>query len=160
MAHAIVDGLTPAHHYPLEAKLEELRGEGLETRTSTKEKILLPGKSRRIQLRNNWEFWGAKGVMTTHLGFELGVATTVAPQRFDNCAPSQEMLDRAEREPFDVLFNDALQRIASMKMYEEFGRAGWTRRLANETKDVLVPTIIQTVVLGWYCAIKKAGKAA
>jgi hypothetical protein len=26
MAHAIVDGLTPAHHYPLEEKLEELRG--------------------------------------------------------------------------------------------------------------------------------------
>src|SRR6478752_7324043 len=32
LAHAIVDGLTPAHHYPLEEKLEELRGEGLETR--------------------------------------------------------------------------------------------------------------------------------
>ena len=30
VSHAIVDGLTPAHHYPLEAKLEELRGgEGL-----------------------------------------------------------------------------------------------------------------------------------
>src|SRR5690242_1301911 len=35
MAHAIVDGLTPAHHYPLEKKLEELRGEGIETRITT-----------------------------------------------------------------------------------------------------------------------------
>lgn len=156
MAHAIVDGLTPAHHYPLEAKLEELRGEGLETRTTTKDKILLPGQNRRIQLRNNWEFWGAKGVMTTHLGFELGVATTVAPQRFDNCPPTTEMLVRAKHEPFDVLFNEALQRIADMKMYEEFAKSGWSRRLARETKNTLIPTIIQTVVLGWYAAIKKA----
>lgn len=158
MAHAIVDGLTPAHHYPLEAKLEELRGEGLETRTTTKDKILLPGQNRRIQLRNNWEFWGAKGVMTTHLGFELGVATTVAPQRFDYCMPSEEDLERVQSEPFDALFNEALQRIAAMKMYEEFARAGWTRRLARETKDTLVPTIIRTVMLGWYCAVKKAEK--
>lgn len=36
MAHAITDGLTPAHHYPFEEKLEELRGESIETRNSTK----------------------------------------------------------------------------------------------------------------------------
>ena len=34
LAHAIVDGLTPAHHFNLDKRLEELRGEGLETRTS------------------------------------------------------------------------------------------------------------------------------
>ena len=74
MAHAITDGLTPAHHYPLEAKLEELRGgASIETRITTKDKLLLPGINRRHQIRNNWEYWGAKGVMTTHLGFELGV---------------------------------------------------------------------------------------
>src|SRR4051812_47261517 len=28
LAHALVDGLTPAHHYPYEKMLEELRGEG------------------------------------------------------------------------------------------------------------------------------------
>src|SRR5687767_13951007 len=40
LAHAIVDGLTPAHHYPFEDKLVELRGgEGIETRTSVKEKL-------------------------------------------------------------------------------------------------------------------------
>ena len=73
LAHAITDGLTPAHHYPLEEKLEELRdGEGIETRISAKDKLLLPGKTLRQRLRNNWEFWGAKGVMTTHLAFELG----------------------------------------------------------------------------------------
>src|SRR5687768_4414525 len=39
LAHAIVDGLTPAHHYPYEEVLTELRGgAGIETRTTVKEK--------------------------------------------------------------------------------------------------------------------------
>src|SRR6185312_4461763 len=44
LAHAIVDGLTPAHHYPYEAKLSELRGQGKETRTTIKEKLVIPGE--------------------------------------------------------------------------------------------------------------------
>ncbi len=40
MAHAVVDGLTPAHHYPLEKVLSELRnGQGLDTRTSVLKKL-------------------------------------------------------------------------------------------------------------------------
>lgn len=159
MAHAIVDGLTPAHHYPLEAKLEELRGgEGLETRTTTKDKILLPGKTRRMQMRNNWEFWGAKGVMTTHLAFELGVATTIAPQRFDEDIVRGEDIDRLGRSGYESLYMDILHHIADMKMYEEFARVGWNRHLARETKDILIPEMIKAVILGWYQAILLAEK--
>jgi hypothetical protein len=156
LAHAIVDGLTPAHHYPLEEKLEELRGEGLETRRTTKDKLLLPGKNRRVQLRNNWEFWGAKGVMTTHLNFELGIATSIAPLRFEGAEPTREEYARMEQEPFETYFFEVLQEINEMKMYEEFARGGWTRLLARETRDVLVPLIIRAVMLAWYQAILKA----
>lgn len=157
MAHAIVDGLTPAHHYPLEAKLEELRGgEGLETRTTTKDKLLLPGKTRRMQVRNNWEFWGAKGVMTTHLAFELGVATAIAPQRFDNPVTDDD-LERLAKHGYEALFKETLCEIAEMKMYEEFARAGWNRHLARETKDILIPEIVKAVMLGWYQAVRLAG---
>lgn len=161
MAHAIVDGLTPAHHYPLEEKLEELRGgEGLETRISTKDKLLLPGKSRRHQLRNNWEYWGAKGIMTTHLAFELGVATAIATVRFDTTEPSDEDYQRLEREGFEVIFFQTLRHIADLKMYEEFTHSRWTRQLARETRDVLIPDIIKAVTLGWYQAILKAKQLA
>jgi len=157
MAHAIVDGLTPAHHYPLEAKLEELRGgEGLETRTTTKEKLLLPGKTRRMQVRNNWEFWGAKGVMTTHLAFELGIATTIAPQRFDESTVTNEDLAALEKDGYEAIFKGLLRGVAEMKMYEEFARVGWNRHLARETKDVLIPDITKAVVLGWYEAVRRA----
>jgi hypothetical protein len=160
MAHAITDGLTPAHHYPLEAKLEELRGEGIETRITTKDKLLLPGSNRRHQLKNNWEYWGAKGVMTTHLAYELGVATSIAPLRFDECAPTDEECDRVVREGFEVVFLEMVHQIADMDMYKEFARAGWTRRLARETRDILAPLIIKAVVLAWYQAIYEASKKA
>ena len=153
LAHAIVDGLTPAHHYPLEEKLEQLRGEGLETRRTTKDKLLLPGQTRRIQLRNNWEFWGAKGVMTTHLGFELGVATTVAAQRFEGSSPSEQEYKRIKTEGFEPIFFETLSEIAELDMYKEFSRAGWSRRLARQTRDVLAPLIIKAVTLAWYQAI-------
>lgn len=156
LAHAIVDGLTPAHHYPLEEKLEELRGEGIETRRTTKEKLLLPGRTRRIQLRNNWEYWGARGVMTTHLSFELGIATSIAPLRFDEAAPTDEQYERMKQTPFEKLFFEVLNEINDMKMYEEFMKAGWTRQLAHETRTVLIPLIIRTVVLAWYQAMVKA----
>jgi hypothetical protein len=153
MAHAITDGLTPAHHYPLEEKLTELRGgQGLETRVSAKEKILLPGKTRREQLRNNWEFWGSKGVMTTHLAFELGVSTTIAPHKLDNVSVTKNDLIRLKKEGFEAIFLETLQDVANMRMYEEFSRLGWTRHLARETRDVLLPHIIRAVCLGWYAA--------
>ena len=159
MAHAIVDGLTPAHHYPLESKLEELRdGEGLETRSTTKAKLVLPGKNRRHQIRNNWEVWGAKGVMTTHFSFELGVATTIAAQRLEDSGPTREDIEYLEREGFESIFRGSLAQISEMKMYEEFSRLGWTRHLARETKNVLIPIIVKTVTLGWYQAILLAEK--
>jgi hypothetical protein len=154
MAHAIVDGLTPAHHYPLEEKLEELRGgQGIETRISTKDKLILPGKNRRHQIQNNWEYWGVKGVMTTHLGFELGVASTIAGVKFEDSVPSDEEYARVRTEGYEAVFFDTLHKVADMKMYKEFTRLGWTRHLANETKKVLIPRIIAAVTLAWYQAI-------
>jgi hypothetical protein len=156
MAHAITDGLTPAHHYPLEEKLEELRGEGIETRNSAKDKLLIPGKNRRAQLRNNWEFWGAKGVMTTHLAFELGVATTITPQRFKAGPLSNEEVQLLDDEGFEAVFRKSVHEISSLKMYEEFSRLGWTRHLARETISTLIPIIARTVALGWYDAARTA----
>lgn len=157
LAHAIVDGLTPAHHYPLEEKLEELRGEGMETRNSKREKLVMPGVTRRRQLQNNWEFWGTKGVMTTHLAFEFGIASTIATLRFEDAYPTDDELKKVRDGKFIQLYQDALQAIAELSMYEEFSKAGWTRQLAQETKHDLMPIIIKSVVLGWYASIVLSG---
>jgi hypothetical protein len=162
MAHAITDGLTPAHHYPLEAKLEELRGgQGIETRTTTKEKIFLPGKDKREMIKNNWEYWGAKGVMTTHFSFELGVASTLStanltktPHRF--CQKDSQLV---REKGFRAVFKESLESIHTLGMYEEFHKKGWTRHLANLTTKELTPQIVRTVCMGWYAAIAMAEAA-
>lgn len=159
MAHAITDGLTPAHHFPLEEKLEQLRGEGLETRISAKDKILLPGNSPRMKIKNNWEFWGAKGVMTTHFNFELGVATTLSGASLDGIHKfDQHDIDELAQKGFRELFVDILHEVESMGMYDEFHKKGWTRHLAKETKHELVPRIIRAVCAGWYMSIAQAEK--
>ena len=154
MAHAITDGLTPAHHYPLEAKLEELRGgASIETRITTKDKLLLPGINRRHQIRNNWEYWGVKGVMTTHLGFELGVSTTIAGLKLEDTAPAEKYFSQVRKDGYEKVFEEILNKIADLKMYEEFSRLGWTRKMAMQTKKILIPEIIRAVTLAWYQAI-------
>lgn len=161
MAHAITDGLTPAHHYPLEAKLEQLRdGKGLETRTTAREKIVLPGKTKRHQIKNNWEFWGAKGVMTTHFNFELGVATTISTAKLSDTKHrfNGDDVIALKEHGFRPLYIDILADIHSMDMYDEFHKKGWTRHLARETKQELVPFIIKAVCLGWYAAILRSSQ--
>ncbi len=158
MAHAITDGLTPAHHYPLESKIEELRnGQGIETRNSTKEKILLPGKNARDKIKNNWEFWGAKGVMTTHFNFELGVATTISTVSLDSeYRFNADDIKLLKKQGYRQFFIDILQKVHAMAMYDEFQKKGWTRRLARDTKKQLLPLIIKAVSAGWYAAILKS----
>lgn len=153
LAHAIVDGLTPAHHYPFEEHLETLRGEGIETRTSIRKKIVIPGGSGRERIRNNWAFWGAKGVMTTHLLFELGVASAVTP--FPKLRKlTQEELHITNETQYIQYYLLCLQRVNELHMYERFSEKGWTAQLARQTRTRLIPEITYAVAIGWLSAYK------
>lgn len=157
LAHAVVDGLTPAHHFPLEAALNELRGTGLETRTSLKDKLIIrgPGDTRRQMLVKNWQYWGAKGIMTTHGLFEWGVAMTIAPLRLRRGYPSGNDLIRARTEGIVPMFKEAAAHIYSLGMYESFHKHGWTNKLAKQTRQELAPLIVKIVTLAWYTAAYK-----
>lgn len=158
LAHAVVDGLTPAHHFPLEEKLAELRGEGLDTRTSIKDKLIVrqTGDSRRQMLLKNWQFWGAKGIMTTHGLFEWGVATTIAPLRLRRGFPNSNELIRVRTEGVVPIFKEVAQYVYSLNMYERFHKKGWTSKLAKQTREELAPLIVKVVTLAWYTAAYKA----
>lgn len=157
LAHAIVDGLTPAHHYPYEEKLGELRGEGKETRTSVKEKLILPGVTPTEKMKNNWKMWGPRGLMTAHGLFEIGVATLIAPMSFNNTLPSQAALRAARSMGITELFRNAAREIAQHDMFDRYQKKGWTTKLAVEVRQMLVPTIINTVTMAWYLALLDAG---
>jgi hypothetical protein len=158
LAHALVDGLTPAHHFPLEETLEEMRGEGIETRTTIKDKLIVrsEGDTRRQVLAKNWKFWGAKGIMTTHFLFEIGIATTIAPLRLRQGYPSaQQQKEVLEKGIIDI-FKQAALDIYERDLYERFARKGWTRQLAREIREMLAPTIVRVIALAWYEAAYRA----
>lgn len=156
LAHALVDGLTPAHHHPYEQTLEELRGEGLETRTTIKKKLIIDGSSKREKLRNNWKVWGPKGLITMHGLFELGVATIIAPLTMREAIPKEEDIELAQEIGIEEYFRRAAREIAVLDMYERFRRRGWTPKLVYDVRHKLGPTIVKTVCLAWYLALVEA----
>jgi len=158
LAHAVVDGLTPAHHYPYEEKLAELRGgEGLETRDTIKDKILMPGKTPLQQISNNWKMWGPRGLLMSHSFFEFGVAFLIRPIRPGQIVLSEQ--DIAELHDYGVveLFRRKAREIGALNMYSTYQKSGWTPALARLARAKLVPTIVQTVALSWYAACIDAG---
>lgn len=158
LAHALVDGLTPAHHYPYEEKLIELRGgKGIETRTSLKEKWMMEGDTKRQKVKNNWKYWGPKGLMASHILFELGIATILLPLRFGEAVPTTK--DVKEMEDIGVLewFRHRAREIAVLNMYEQYRKRGWTPKLSRQVRQKLGPMIVQTVTLTWYMALRDAG---
>lgn len=158
LAHAIVDGLTPAHHYPYEEKLVELRGgTGNESRTSVKNKLVLPGDTRRKQLSNNWKMWGPKGLMTTHGAFEWGVATVIAPLKLTKAMPTEDDILAFQKLGMTEYFKVVAKEVAVLDLYEQFYRKGWTPKLSRQIRKQLAPMIVRCVTLAWYGALKEAG---
>lgn len=157
LSHAIVDGLTPAHHYPFDAELMKLRGgEGNETRNSIREKLLLPGETLPKQVHNNWKMWGDQGLIATHFAFEWGVAIMIPPLRLRLGRPDDADRLMVRHEGVGGLFRTRASQVAALKMYESFYRSGWTPKLAKKARRELVPLIVNTVTLAWYNAILDA----
>lgn len=156
LSHAIVDGMTPAHHYPLSDKIEELWGKPKEERTSIREKNIVPGETRREQVSKNWQYWGAKGIFTNHYMFEWGVASTITPLRFGDVYPDGNLVVRGKREGFEPVMRDMVWRVYELDMFNEFYKSGWNRNLARVTRQQLMPMIIRTVMLAWLLASERA----
>jgi hypothetical protein len=158
LAHAIVDGLTPAHHYPYEEALTALRGgEGIETRTSVKQKIILPGENPVDQVRNNWKMWGPGGLLSTHGMFEWGVAVLIVPLASKQITITDKDIDELYGYGILNLFRRKAQEIDGLKMYDTYYQTGWTPRLARQVRNHLAPTIVKVVTLAWYAAAIDAG---
>jgi len=159
LAHAIVDGLTPAHHYPYEEKLGELRGGlGKESRSTYKARLVMPGDRRRDAIKNNWKMWGPKGLLTTHLTFEWGVSSILLPMRLTQATrPTEAEVRDIEVMPVADYFRRVAQEVAALGMYDSFYEHGWTARLAKDVRQQLVPATVKTVALVWYKAALEAG---
>lgn len=157
LAHAIVDGLTPAHHYPYEREYVRLSsGRPITDRTTFKKKLVMPGDTRLEWLGNNIKAYGPRGLRTAHGFFELGVAAIIAPLGFSETLPSAEEVSRTDALEVPQLFRDAAREIGVLDMYSNYCKKGWTPRLTWQVRHRLAPIIIRTLTLTWYRALQEA----
>jgi hypothetical protein len=146
LAHYVGDGLTPAHHFPLEDKIAEAAAQA-------------NGDVRRYAAiaRKNWAIWGAKGHMSTHMNFELGIAFAllVFPIRpeFDDLELAHAMQVGAVE-----YFKSEAREVASLDLYQRFYKEGWNNDIAGMIKNQLAPQTARTIGVIWLMALLEAGK--
>lgn len=158
LAHAIVDGLTPAHHFPYEEKLVEIRGgDGLDTRDSIKNKVIMPGDTIMKKLRNNWAMYGVGGLMSMHGLFEVGAGLILAPIKMKTAKPLESDMLQLIEVGYEEVFKRASREIALLDIYDRLHERGWTVRLVRDVRNHLGPVMAKTVCLVWYSALRDAG---
>ena len=161
LAHAIVDGLTPAHHHDYEGELEKLRGgQSKESRTTIKEKLVMHGDTAHEKLINNLRMWGPKGLMSMHGTFEMGFATLIAPLSLAYARPSVNDIHDIERFGVVEVFQRRAREVAAMDLYMLYYKKGWTPHFARVLRKRLAPIIVNTVTLAWYSAAYEAQQRA
>lgn len=161
LAHAIVDGLTPAHHYPYEKELQKIRkGAENTTRTTPKDKLLMPGDTMREKMRNNWQMWGDKGLLATHIAFEAGVALLILPMRYKTLQLPMQPQNVTGRKPYLLFFTSQAKKIAQAGYYEVFYQHGWMPHLGKQVRRELIPDIVLTVGYVWSAALNDARKGS
>ena len=159
MAHAITDGLTPAHHFPYQEAVKELMTDKEYVKIfGHPVKGIMRGDNLAEATRNNWLYWGAEGYMTKHIAFEYGVALVATPMTNKALIPKlpREELERiVSGGEIDILaeFYESLRKIDRLKMYDVFRKRGWNTRLARESKDILLPEIVKMITLGWLSSL-------
>ncbi len=172
LAHYIVDGLTPAHHYPLVEKMVGLRvgEEELAKRlepgseplrnagTSALSKNFVVGDNVRQTIQKNWAIWGGKGIFSTHHNFEIGVATSLMFSKI-NLKLNESQLAEARQLGMLQFFKREARAVASLDLYERFYREGWTAELARIVRQQIAIHACQVVGIIWLLAYLEAGQS-
>lgn len=156
LSHVIVDGLTPAHHYPYEHELHKIRGEDKETRNSKTKKLLVKGENVRDTAKKNWMMLGAKGLLTTHVWFEAGVTGAVLTHRIKGARPSDIELEFVRNNGLHKTLRHNAQQVARMNIYGKFMDWGMTPLLARRIRYKLAPIIVKTIALFWITALEES----
>jgi hypothetical protein len=154
LAHALVDGLTPAHHYPYEQELEELRGgQSRHERKGLVGWMYVKGESRRDSLKRSYRLIGPKGLLMTHTLFEGGAFTLIALLRLSDARPSHDDLALVRKVGVVEVFRQYAREVASHELYQRFYEFGWTPKLSKDVRRELAPRMAKMIVLAWYAAL-------
>lgn len=151
LAHYIGDGLTPAHHWPLEAKIAEAAGKA--------SRSLRDGDTSKFtaSVKKNWAIWGAKGHMTTHFNFEVGIAFALLIFPIRTEFSEHELARAGQIGPLEYFKGEARE-VAQLDLYERFYREGWNNDIATTIKNRLAPKAARAIGVIWLLALLEAGQ--
>ncbi|MDB5169240.1 MAG: hypothetical protein JWO41_596 [Candidatus Saccharibacteria bacterium] len=156
LAHALVDGLTPAHHYPYEQELAELRGEERHTRKGIIGRGFIKGDNLGQTIKHSLRLVGPKGLLTTHTAFEAGAYAIIMPLSLKRALPSDQDLQAVTNHGILGLFSQMVKEVDELKIYDRFIADGWTQRLSRDVRQELAPRMVRMVLLAWYAAAEEA----
>jgi hypothetical protein len=157
LAHALVDGLTPAHHYPYEEALEQLRGEDRYSRTTLKSRALVKGATKTDSIKRSMQVIGPKGLLTTHTAFEAGAYMIMMPLKLTSAFPTSDDLKTVRELGIGVYFQHVAREIGARGIFEQYLETGWTPKLARIVRKEMAPKMVSMVTLAWYSALIDAG---
>jgi hypothetical protein len=160
LAHALVDGLTPAHHYPYEEELEEILGEDRTSRKSFAGHLTVKGETALQSVGRSLKLIGPKGLLTTHTAFEAGVYSMMIPMRIGRALPKKNEIQSVREMGVTAYFQQTAREVGAFGLYESFYKTGWTPKLGRIVRRELVPRMVKMVTLAWYCALVEAGVAS
>ncbi len=156
LAHALVDGLTPAHHHHhYEQGLQDIYGEEKELRDTVLKKVFVPQESTHGIVKGNWKLWGAKGLLSSHMLFEAGAALIIHPMLHSFGRPTGYDIKLAEKIGLEEYFKRLAREVAMLNMYERFYETGWTSKLAREVRDELAPRMVKIITVAWHLALRE-----
>lgn len=157
LAHALVDGLTPAHHFPYEEELAKLRGENRNTRKGLLGRLYVKGDTLTKSVLRSLKLIGPKGLLTTHAMFEAGAYALILP--FIKCKkawPPPRDIDFVRSQGVVELFKRTAREVAELDLYRRFYEQGWTGELGRDVRRELAPRMVRMVTLAWYAACHEA----
>ena len=153
MAHYLTDALTPAHHFPLSEAKEELMSDNEYFEIFGRPlRHIMRGDTPIKTVKNNWCYYGKNGHMTKHFFFEFKIAQIINPMKAKNLYPKLQKKD-LENINLEKEFYKSVQKIYSLKMYDRYRELGWTGKLNQEAKKILLPEIIKLIVIAWYSCV-------
>lgn len=158
LAHAAVDGLTPAHHYPFAEKISELRGgESNASRDTYKKKLVFKGKSKSETAKNMVKAYGPRGLYMAHWLFEFGFGFIVKPLRFPDARPTPKDIAMIKELGYQEYYLRQARNIANLDLFKLYLKDGWTSKLSRQVREELAPTIVRSITVLWYAAAQEAG---
>ena len=152
LAHYVCDGLTPAHHFPLEAKITaEVERAALTVAAGDSSKVT-------AQVKKNWAIWGPKGHLSTHIvNFGIGIAVALLFFPIKGRLSEAEVAQASQQGPVEY-FKGVARQVSDLKIYQQFYAHGWTNDLASIVKNNLAPLISRSIGIIWLLASIEAAQ--